>query len=298
MSTPKIPTIKIVIAGDLGTGKSSLVNVFTRNMFTELDPTIEDTHCKRVIINDIPYNIEILDTVDNEFHNDHERALIYQQCDAIILTYAINDFDSFQNLIMRYSNLPINEEDGSRKLIYVGDRIRCLPPIILVGTKTDLESCRQVAYPQGKKLQSQLKLQDFIECSCLAKSSVEELFNSVIKLGLTYQLSDKDLTHIYADDENSLKKTPSELSVISKQSKITNSKKSINKEKFAPIEEHNFNNTLADKKSAKVQSNSKNNVIPKNNNIASRNSKGVSSVSEHAKANISSKSSDSCCVIM
>lgn len=314
-----IPTIRIVIAGDLGTGKSSLVNMYIRAIFTDFDPTIEDTHSKRVTINDIVYNIEIVDTVDNEFRNENDRTSLYLNCDVIILTYAIDDISSFTNLIMRYSNLPINEEDGNKKLTYIDGRVKILPPIILAGTKLDLESSRQVAYQQGKKLQTQLQLQEFIECSALTKLNVDELFDIAIKFGLQHQQSENDLTHIYAADDGSseLNKTPSSNSAISKRNRdiklknlslipsIVENETRVDQNKDVP------NNTTTTKTTATSTTiNNNNDMITKaQSNRSKENGKGNLSPSlgtnnrtfakaTNPKPNNSTNGSNGCCIIM
>lgn len=236
------PVIKVVVAGDLGTGKSSLVNFFVRSINSaEFDPTIEETYTKHISIDGIYYNLEVVDTVDNEFRDNQKRHCLYVQSDAIILTYAIDDETTFTNLLLRYSNLPINEEDGSRKLTYVDGRIKSFPPIILVGTKRDLESSRQVAYQSGRKFADQLQLQEFMECSALANINVDELFILASKLGLEHQQSDKDLTHIYAADEESrnseLRQTSSKGSTASRRSRDNTNKQLRIPENFSSIQE-------------------------------------------------------------
>lgn len=201
---PAIPTIRIVVSGDEGTGKSCLVNFYVRSFFSdEFDPTIEETYFKQITFNEQVYNLEVVDTVENEFRSEEEKNTLYATADAIILTYAVDDVGSFNNLILRYSNLPINEEDDSTKLIYRHGRIKRFPPIILAGTKYDLALSRQVAVQAAEKLVHDLNLQGFIECSSASNINVDELFSRAIELGLEHQKSDHDLTHIYAADEES-----------------------------------------------------------------------------------------------
>lgn len=202
-----IPTIKIVVAGDLATGKSSLITLFIRSFFaTDLDPTVEDTYNKQVNIDGAIYNLEIVDTVDNEFRDENERTSLYQDCDVIILTFAINDVTSFNNLIIRYSHLPINDEDGDKKLVYKNGRIKLFPPIILAGTKLDLEMSRQVAFQSAKKLSNDLKLRDYLECSSASNVRIEELFRAATILGAEHQNSEKDFTHLYMPDDDADKR--------------------------------------------------------------------------------------------
>lgn len=53
---PNIPTIRIIIAGDLGTGKTSLTNVLLRSLFLkEFDANVEDTFRKQLMVDEKPY---------------------------------------------------------------------------------------------------------------------------------------------------------------------------------------------------------------------------------------------------
>lgn len=250
------PTLRIVVAGDLGTGKSNLVNFYIRSLIVgDFDPTIEDKYYKQVTIDGKVYNIEIIDSVDNEFRNNSERCALYQECDAIILTFAIDDLITFNNLVIRYASLPINEEDGNKKLTYINGRIKLFPPIILVGTKCDLEMARQVSYSSGLKFSHDFQLQDYFECSSNSNINIDELFNRAIELGFNFNNSERDLTNIYAiiDDDSQLKKSQSSSSgVSSKQSKEGNNFLHLkNGEAFNSIIE---NESEADKTPSKASS--------------------------------------------
>lgn len=309
------PTIKIVVAGDVGTGKSNLVNFFVRSLYsTDFDPTIEETYTKSILIDDVYYNLEIIDTVDNEFRDNQKRNCMYIQSDVIILTYAIDDEVSFTNLLLRYSNLPINEEDGSRKLTYVDGRIKSFPPIILVGTKLDLESSRQVAYQSGKNFADQLKLHDFLECSSLANVNVDELFILAAKLGLEHQNSEKDLTHIYAADEESqvrsteLRLTSSTRSTGSRFSRDNVSKLSKIPDKFSSIKEQDLPASQRQIKANAVQNTATTNQDkqphtsverkPTNANLSSQNATQQQQPSSATRGVQQVSSKDGCCTIM
>ncbi|TID13526.1 hypothetical protein CANINC_004884 [Pichia inconspicua] len=199
---PNIPTIRVIIAGDLGTGKTSLTNVLLRSLFLkEFDANIEDIFCKQIVVDDQPYNLEILDTLDNEFRSGDEIIRLMLNYDVLIYTYAINDAKSFNNLYQRYASLPIHEEGNHEKLVYIDGKFMRVPPIILVGTKEDLENERQVAAHSAEKMKTELNFQKFIECSSINNTNVENLLKIVIEIASEYQNSEKDLTHIFLDDD-------------------------------------------------------------------------------------------------
>lgn len=199
---PNIPTIRIIIAGDLGTGKTSLTNVLLRSLFLkEFDANVEDTFRKQLMVDEKPYNIEILDTLDNEFRSGEEKIRLMLNHDVLIYTYSINDATSFNNLYQRYASLPIHEESDHKKLVYIDGKFMKATPIILVGTKEDLENERQVAAHSAEQMKEELNFQGFIECSSINNTNVEELLKLSIKLASEYQQSEKDLTHLFIEDD-------------------------------------------------------------------------------------------------
>lgn len=266
----EIPTVRIVVAGDLGTGKSSLINFYVHSIFaTEFDSTIEVTHKKQVNINDKLYNIEVVDTVDNEFQNEEQRKLLYQTCDVIILTYAIDDMESFKNLYLRYANLPINEEDGEKKLTYLNGRIKCLPPIIVVGNKTDLEMARQVDFHAANKASKELNIPTFMQCSAATNYNVDELFETAIEAGYKYSQLDHDMTHIYAEEEDSQmrssdRRNNSSCSSLASRQTMSNNQNSSNNSSSSP--EGTFpRNQKGGRKIQRIQSINEDDAVISNN---------------------------------
>lgn len=294
-----VPKIRIVVAGDLGTGKSSLINFYISSIFADFDSTLEDTYTKKVLVNNIIHDVEIVDTVDNEFRNNHDVIHRYQQCDAIILAYAIDDVKSFDSLFKRYSYLPIDDSEGDVKITIADGKIKAFPPVILAGLKQDLENSRQVAFQQGQNLSNKLQLQDFIECSTVNRSNVEELFNRAITLGLKYQQSEQDLTDLYfAEDKDSHSK-PLELNKVVTANSVkstlsgNNSNKALSRtEKFTPIEETDDKEAV---ETITVDS------IPMATSSFSRSNKSLSKERRHLinkKHAEPSKGSNGCCTIM
>lgn len=125
--------IKISIVGDSKNGKTSLMNKFAINEFSEnTGSTIGvDFRCKIININDKRIKIKIWDTAGQERFSEIIRAC-YRDSDGVIITYDTTNYESFLNL-----------EIWLEKVINTIDRQYC--SIILVGTKSDLIYDRKVS---------------------------------------------------------------------------------------------------------------------------------------------------------
>ncbi len=156
--------IKISIVGDSGNGKTSLMNKFAIDEFSEnTTSTIGvDFRCKIMNINNKRVKIRIWDTAGQERFGEIIRAC-YRDSDGVIITYDITKYESFLNL-----------EKWIDKVINTIDRQYC--SIILVGTKSDLVNERQV--PQHEIVDFILKHNlRYLEVSSKEGKNVDLLFS-------------------------------------------------------------------------------------------------------------------------
>lgn len=193
---PIAKKLTIVISGDRGTGKSRLASSYQIGDYSSVPPPsdVEERYRKKVMYNGDEYELEVVDTIDNEIYSDLDRDLLFQECDCVLFTYSITEVQSFNNLVSRYGKLPITIADHE-KLTIVNDQVRKFPPIILVGTKLDMEMQRQVAIDDANQICDELALDGVIECSPSTGFKVSEVFEKGIELGV------KHLLDQYTEDE-------------------------------------------------------------------------------------------------
>ncbi|XP_015892115.3 mitochondrial Rho GTPase 2 [Ziziphus jujuba] len=156
--------IRIVVAGDRGTGKSSLIaTVATESFPDNVAPVLPITRLPAYFYPDnVP--ITIVDT-SSSLESSSKRNEEFKRADAIILTYACDQSMTLSRLCSYW--LPELRQ------------LKVKAPVILVGCKLDL---RNVQQPMSMEqimtpiMQQFREIETCIECSALALLQVPEVF--------------------------------------------------------------------------------------------------------------------------
>ena len=123
--------LKLIIIGDSGVGKTNLMTKYCDGEYKDsYVATIGvDFKLTHLTLDNTKMKMQVWDTAGQErFRNI--TATYYKGASGIVLTYAINDKQSFQNLEGWMRQVDSTVKEGVKK--------------ILVGTKTDLEEKREV----------------------------------------------------------------------------------------------------------------------------------------------------------
>ena len=162
VSVEDLIKLKLIVVGNQGTGKSSILNRFVNETFDEnYQATIGlDFHSKNITIHDQDVRLIIYDTAGQEKF----RSLIpmyIREAQIILFIYDISDKESFDSIPkwMQQVNDVINKE-----VVFV-----------LIGNKIDLESSRKVTFEEGKKL-AEKNNYIFQEVSAKTGQNFENLF--------------------------------------------------------------------------------------------------------------------------
>jgi Ras-related protein Rab-8A len=154
--------IKLMLIGDSGVGKSSLLLRFSDDSFDmNCTPTIGiDFKLRTIELDNKKIKLQLLDTAGQERFKTITTAH-YRNAMGILLVYDITNEQSFKNIeewlknIEKHTSQPVNK--------------------ILIGNKTDLGSQRKVSTEDGKKLAEKLNMA-FYETSAKDKTMVDEAF--------------------------------------------------------------------------------------------------------------------------
>jgi small GTP-binding protein len=157
---------KILIVGDINTGKTSILDQFTNGNFdgAYISTIGIDFNVKMVNIDeDTKVKLQIWDTCGQERFRALTRSY-YRNANAIIIVYDITSRKSFEN-----AKIWIKEFEQ-----YLDPGV--LP--ILVGNKTDLFLYRQIQYFEGYNL-AQEKYMEYFETSAKYDNNIETLFTFI-----------------------------------------------------------------------------------------------------------------------
>ena len=133
MSKPAF--LKVVLLGDGGVGKSSLIQRFVSNKY---DPSLFHTIGVEFLNKDLEvdgerYTLQIWDTAGQERFKSL-RTPFYRGSDCCLLTYAVDDLQSFQSIAM-----------WKKEFLYYADvKDPENFPFVVLGNKSDLVAERKV----------------------------------------------------------------------------------------------------------------------------------------------------------
>ncbi|CAK5069455.1 unnamed protein product [Meloidogyne enterolobii] len=165
----------VALFGAGGVGKSSLVQRFIKNTFTDVySPTIEDTYQQVINCSDqgrlAVCTLHLVDTTGSHQFPAMQR-LAMQRGNAFILVYSITSKQSLEELgpIVR----TIKETRGNEAIMEV--------PIVLVGNKIDESTKREVSFETGEALAQRWGC-GFVETSAKLGQNITELFQRLLSL--------------------------------------------------------------------------------------------------------------------
>ncbi|ESR64371.1 Rab5/RabF-family small GTPase [Citrus sinensis] len=159
--------VKLVLLGDMGTGKTSLVLRFVKGQFFDFqESTIGAAFFTQVLsLNEVTIKFDIWDTAGQERY--HSLApMYYRGAAAAVVVYDITSMDSFERAKKWVQEL---QRQGNPNLI-----------MFLVANKVDLEEKRKVKNEEGE-LYAQENGLSFLETSAKSAHNVNELFYEIAK---------------------------------------------------------------------------------------------------------------------
>merc|ERR1711981_365333 len=131
------PEHKVIVVGAGGAGKSALTQMFMYGNFVEeYDPTTADSYRKIIEVDSEKCQLDILDTAGQE---EYMRDNYYRLGEGFLIIYSIIMRDTFVATNRFFDH--ILQVKGKEEV-----------PLVLIGSKCDLESSRVVDASEGKEL--------------------------------------------------------------------------------------------------------------------------------------------------
>eukprot|EP01039_Chlorochromonas_danica_P000600 gene600-648_t len=165
-------SIKIIVMGVGGVGKSAITNRFVVGRWVEkYDPTIEESYQTTVDIDGKALQVEILDTAGQDEYTPLRETFMHTG-DGFLLVYSIVDDQTLEELkSIREQILRVHRD---KKV-----------PMVVIGNKADLaKKDRAVSKEEGKALADEFGAQ-FLEVSAKENTKVRDAFETLIKRILT-----------------------------------------------------------------------------------------------------------------
>lgn len=177
--TDNLPTVKLVVVGDGGVGKSAITIQFFQKLFvTDYDPTIEDSYMQHVEVDGQWCMLDVLDTAgQEEFSAMREQYM--RKGDGFLLVYSVTDKNSYENITHFHT-----------QILRVKDRDTY--PMLLVANKVDLVHLRKVTEEQGRELAHKLGI-PYIETSAKDPPlNIDATFHEVVRIIRNQPQNDND----------------------------------------------------------------------------------------------------------
>lgn len=175
-------TIKCVVVGDGGVGKTSLLISYTTSRFPlKYTPTVFDSYAVSILVADIPYTLCLFDTAGQEDY-DRLRPLSYPATDVFLVCFSVVSPTSLENVKTKW--LP--------ELKYYAPKVPC----ILVGTQIDLrddlktlaqlasQDTKPISKEAGRRFALRFGMMEYCECSALQQRGLKDLFDEAITIAL------------------------------------------------------------------------------------------------------------------
>lgn len=158
---------KLLLIGDSGVGKSSLLLSFTSETFEDLSPTIGvDFKVKYVTLGGKRLKLAIWDTAGQERFRTLTSSY-YRGAQGIIMAYDVTRRETFTNL----------SEIWAKEIDLYSTNQDCIK--MLVGNKVDKESERAVTKKEGINFAREYGCL-FIECSAKTRANVQQCFEELV----------------------------------------------------------------------------------------------------------------------
>lgn len=181
-------TIKVVLIGDSGVGKSCLISRYTDDIFEENTTTTVgiDFNIKVLYMNNKKIKLQIWDTAGQEKFRT-VAGTTYRNANGLVLVYDITNRKTFESIKRWYNEVKVYCSEIS---------------VILVGNKSDLNNSREVGLDEGRELAKELEV-PFIETSSKSCVNVSYCFQSLTNICLennNVQKKDEDKQTVVLED--------------------------------------------------------------------------------------------------
>ena len=165
-------SIKVVLLGDSGVGKTSLINRYVKDIFNDIQSqTVGASFLRKsIVVNGDNIELSIWDTAGQEIYRTLT-PIYYRDSQAVIIVFSLDDKRSFNSI-----------DDWLSELNQIVPDV----PIVICGNKFDIEDeKREVSFDEAfAKVNNELRM-PYFETSAKTGLYIDDAFMQVTKLFLT-----------------------------------------------------------------------------------------------------------------
>ncbi|KAF4790508.1 Rho-related GTP-binding protein RhoF [Turdus rufiventris] len=175
--------VKVVIVGDGGCGKTSLLMVYAKGSFPEqYAPSVFEKYTTSVAVGKKEVTLNLYDTAGQEDY-DRLRPLSYQNTNVVLICYDVMNPTSYDNVAAKW---------------YPEVNHFCRGvPLVLIGCKTDLRKDKEqlrklraarqepITYSQGEAACKEINAEIYLECSAKCRENIENVFKEATTIALS-----------------------------------------------------------------------------------------------------------------
>ncbi|EHK17296.1 small GTPase Rho3 [Trichoderma virens Gv29-8] len=189
---------KLVLLGDGASGKTSLLNVFTRGYFpTVYEPTVFENYVHDIFVDNVHIELSLWDTAGQE-EFDRLRSLSYDDTDLIVLCYSVDSKDSLENVESKWVG-EIADNCPGVKLVLVAlkcDLRQQEEDEPEEGAAADANAPREkpptISYDEGLEVAKRIGASRYLECSAMKNRGVNEAFTEAARVALSVKKERED----------------------------------------------------------------------------------------------------------
>jgi small GTP-binding protein len=170
-------TRKIIMVGDSGVGKTSLMFTYVEGTFRTHFSTIGAGERTKVVdVDGVPVMLDIWDTAGQERYRSQIRMYLTKAA-AALAVFDVNDPATFDHIPEWVQTVRDGVEPDTK--------------IFLVGNKTDLEPVPGASQQAGDRMAAQLHAEGYFQTSAARGDGIEGLFLSVAAAALSVNRGDR-----------------------------------------------------------------------------------------------------------
>ncbi|KDR84516.1 hypothetical protein GALMADRAFT_220242 [Galerina marginata CBS 339.88] len=173
-------TVKLVLMGDIGVGKTCLLIAYTSNRFPDYAPTVFGSYVETNVVDGKSVNLQLWDNTART-ENDRLRPLAYPGTDIFVICFSIANPSSYESVRTKWYPEKIHYGPSSAAVIVVGLKsdLRDDPE-----TRERLRNCRTapISYQQGIAMCKDIGAAMYFECSARTGLGLRAVFEEAMRV--------------------------------------------------------------------------------------------------------------------